>query len=95
MTSKQDGEGPAIPKQHHEQAQRYLKGGGVSCPFCGSEGVEGGFIEIDCGRACQRIGCNQCKQAWRDGYTLDSVMFEAGEGEEFIYKDDPAPAQDP
>lgn len=83
------------PKQQHELAQKYLKDQGARCPFCGSEDVEGGFVEIDCRRAYQKVRCNACNQAWHDGYTLDSVMFEADEGEEFIYKDDPPPGPGP
>lgn len=32
-----------------EQKQAYIDAGGVRCPFCGSSGIQGGFVEIDSG----------------------------------------------
>ena len=51
----------------------YIEKGGVGCLFCGSDNIEGGFIEIDVGRALQKIGCNECSAEWQDVYKLVDV----------------------
>ncbi len=62
----------------NDAKQRYLKGRGTHCPFCGSEQIEGSHVEVDGGRAVQPIGCLICDKEWSDIYTLDDVV--AGEG---------------
>ncbi|VBB44987.1 conserved hypothetical protein [uncultured Desulfatiglans sp.] len=53
--------------------QSYLKGKGLSCPYCGSLSIQGGFVEIDSGKAYQRMLCTECKQSWQDIYELMDV----------------------
>lgn len=45
-----------------------------SCPFCGSEDVEGDFVETDSSEAWQPVTCNNCGKGWNDLYKL--VGFE-------------------
>ena len=52
---------------------RYLENGGVRCPFCDSDDLEGGFIEVDEGGACQEVRCLACERRWRDSYKLVDV----------------------
>lgn len=56
-----------------EQRKKYLKEGGVNCPFCGSEDIEGGHIDIDAGGAWQHITCLNCEKRWNDMYVLTDV----------------------
>ena len=55
------------------QRDRYLKQGGVRCPFCNSEKISGGSMELEAGAAYQDIGCCDCKRIWQDVYTLDGI----------------------
>lgn len=71
----------------HEQAQKYLNGLGVKCPYCGSEDIQGDSFEVDAGRLYQPVSCLSCGQRWHDGYSLDSVADDSGEGE-FHYRED-------
>lgn len=50
--------------------RRYRKEGGAHCPFCRSDAIEGGSIEIGNGLAIQEMGCNDCGKAWADTYHL-------------------------
>ena len=52
----------------------YIEGKGVTCPFCGSPQIEGGFVEIDAGKALQEIGCTECHESWQDVYELIDVV---------------------
>ena len=70
-----------------ELAQKYVQAGGVKCPFCDSQDIEGGSVEIDSGRAYQKVSCHKCGKAWHDGYTLDSLLFEGND--DFTYPNDP------
>jgi len=40
------------------------------CPYCGSNDISGGFVEIDSGEANQKIDCMDCGKRWRDVYRL-------------------------
>ena len=51
----------------------HIKGKGLSCPFCGSALIRGGFIEIEEGKAFQQMGCTECEAEWQDVYELIDV----------------------
>jgi hypothetical protein len=51
----------------------YIEHGGVSCPFCKSEDIEGGSVETDQGGAFQPVACNACGAEWNDVYELTTV----------------------
>ena len=57
----------------------YIKGGGLVCPFCGFESLEGGFVEVDAGKAFQTVRCGNCHNKWEDVYELVD-MIEGREG---------------
>ncbi|MHC4093936.1 MAG: hypothetical protein ACYSVY_27300 [Planctomycetota bacterium] len=57
--------------------RRYLDGGGVHCPFCESDDIEGGFVEIDAGYTHQSIHCLKCGKEWNDVYKLHDVEERA------------------
>ncbi|MBT3255223.1 MAG: hypothetical protein HN366_02025 [Deltaproteobacteria bacterium] len=48
----------------------YIKEKGITCPFCGSLSIEGGFIEIDTGKAFQKMSCAECEAKWQNIYKL-------------------------
>jgi len=54
--------------------QTHIKGKGLSCPFCGSLSIQGGFIEIEEGKAYQRMGCTECEAHWQDIYELINMI---------------------
>ena len=67
-----------------EREQKYLRNEGSKCPYCGEETIEGhGSVEIDNGRAWQKVGCTECENNWIDIYTLtgmqqDLFVFSVG-----------------
>ena len=66
-----------------EQANTYVQEGGVHCPACGSEGIEGTFVTTGGGEASQEMRCLACEARWTDIYTLHSVLIDreaAGKG---------------
>ena len=54
--------------------QLHIKGKGLSCPFCGSSSIQGGFIEIETGKAFQKMGCTACEAHWQDVYELIDMI---------------------
>lgn len=48
----------------------HIAAGGDSCPVCGSDETEGGFVETGGGEAVQKVYCLACRSSWVDGYTL-------------------------
>jgi hypothetical protein len=70
---------PAEPVTDLTEAEKaeYLKGGRDCCPKCGCDIVEGGFVEIDEGRAFQEVSCNDCPAEWKDVYTINDVFMTA------------------
>ena len=58
-----------------EQVNRYVNGGGGTCPFCGSQQFDGeeSVIEDD-GYASQAVTCVKCDKQWTDVYQLVGVV---------------------
>ena len=53
--------------------RRYLRTHGVRCPYCRSDQIEGGAIDVDCGQAIQPVTCLSCGKRWRDIYVLNDI----------------------
>lgn len=53
-----------------ETNKEYCEHGGVHCPYCGSEDIDGGSIEINLAGAWQSITCLSCDKEWTDIYKL-------------------------
>lgn len=51
----------------------YLKTGGIFCPFCKSDDIEGSAVDIVGSEAVQEVSCVRCNGAWRDTYRLHAV----------------------
>lgn len=79
-----------MPKLTPDQ---YRDSGGVRCPNCGSENIEGQGVEVDQGSCYQPCGCNDCDAEWNDVYQLlgydDLEVPNAEEEEEEEDDDDP------
>jgi len=60
-----------------EQKRKYLNGGYGKCPFCGSDAIEGGFIEVDGDSCWQPVTCTDCGKRWNDIYRLADVEEKA------------------
>lgn len=62
-------------KQEVDERQgAYLRLGGTHCPFCDSEEITGGEVNIDAGTATQEVGCDNCNQEWKDLYRLEGFI---------------------
>lgn len=48
----------------------YVRIGGVRCPHCRSEDIEGGQFEVEAGDVWQPVWCRACGQKWEDIYKL-------------------------
>jgi uncharacterized Zn finger protein len=51
-------------------SEEYAKTGGGMCPFCGGATLEGHEVEIQEGKAWQRVDCDDCGKSWADNYVL-------------------------
>ena len=64
-------------------SEEYRDKGGVRCPACLSEELDGGPVHVDAGIAWQTILCQFCGANWSDTYTLTGYTnFESGSGNE-------------
>ena len=61
------------------ETDRYVKDGGVNCPYCQSDQIEGDGVEVDAGRAWQEMFCPNCEKSWTDRYTLTSIEYVEGQ----------------
>lgn len=76
-----------IPAFETEKAfeARYLDAAGTVCPFCGSDEITGGFVEIDGGLAEQEMMCLDCESVWHDLYSLSHIeSVNLGLGPRFL-----------
>ena len=56
------------------KSKKYFERGGQVCPFCGSNKIEQGFVEVDKGAAYQESCCNDCSGYWEAIYKLDDIL---------------------
>ena len=56
-----------------EMAANYITNGGENCPFCNEEGLTGESFDVEGKFAAQEMGCDNCNQAWIDGWRRISV----------------------
>ena len=72
-------------------AAKYLKNGGIVCPNCGSEDIEGDSVDIDVQHATQPLHCLVCEEEWDDLYTLTGVRAipEGCDTLEYFFTDTP------
>ena len=56
------------------QKKKYVANGGVNCPVCNSENIEGSHMEADAGGAWQEVYCSDCGENWQDVYRLVDVF---------------------
>jgi len=50
--------------------EEYVNSGGCCCPFCRSQDIEGGSVDVDAGGASQECWCKACDRSWVDSYVL-------------------------
>lgn len=69
-----------------EQANNYLRNGGVECPYCGSENIQG--VNRDMVGGCYFIDmeCDDCNHQWTEGYQLFEIYDE--NDTQFGYKEE-------
>lgn len=46
-----------------------------TCPRCGSDEVDGGFVETGGGSAVQTLSCNACDECWKNVYDFSAVYL--------------------
>ena len=46
---------------------------GSTCPYCGSDAITGGSVDIEGAGASQEVSCQECGRSWRDVYRLVNV----------------------
>jgi len=54
----------------------YLEHGGMYCPRCREDDIEGGMMEVDGQYASQRIKCNGCGLVYFEHFQLISFSLE-------------------
>ena len=50
--------------------EKYLASGGLNCPVCGKDNLEGDSIDISKAGSSQEVYCLDCESSWTDLYTL-------------------------
>ncbi len=53
--------------------ERYIDGGGLSCPVCNSSNLGSKPIEGRSWGLTQEVYCNDCEAEWMDVYKLHSI----------------------
>ena len=59
-----------------EARKKYLEVDSRSCPFCGSDQIEGGSYDSEGSCIYQKIGCLECEESWYDQYELKDDQYE-------------------
>ena len=64
---------------------QYVSHGGIHCPRCNENSIEGDSVEIDGPIAWQNVNCTACGLEWTDHYKLTGInnVFDSEINEEF------------
>jgi len=68
------GQGINIRALTKKERNAYLKDTKGCCPFCKSNDIVGGPVEIGKNSAFQSVSCTDCGRDWQDIYTLTGVQ---------------------
>ena len=56
-----------------KQKADYIQSGGVCCPYCGSDQIEGDSYDHQEGCVTQEICCLSCDKSWTDVHSLTHI----------------------
>jgi len=59
-----------------EAKKKYIKSGGVQCPYCDSPDIEGKglrYVSFTEDQAYEEVECNDCHKEWTDNYKLIGI----------------------
>jgi hypothetical protein len=65
-----------------EQKAAYVSGGGLKCPVCQSNNLDGGDTDLDGPVIRADSTCLDCKAVWVDVYTLSDIEKVSSNEEE-------------
>ena len=69
-------------KLHCLSSKEYVEKGGLRCPYCNREDIEGDCkVSTDVGMAWQDMSCIDCNAEWRDEYSLTGYSTFGDEDE--------------
>jgi len=68
-----------MAKLTDEQRAAYIKNGGLRCPFCSSENIDGIENNFDSGFMSQVVICTNCNESWSDVYKLVGITPDEDE----------------
>jgi hypothetical protein len=81
VTETQTSAGIVVPEDSNptvvaakSKIAAYVAGGGVECPFCGCENLDGESVETGEGAAEQVVNCTDCGSSWTDSYKLVGLL---------------------
>jgi len=72
----------------NEQIDKYLDNS-YCCPFCGSEDLEWGPIDIEDTEAYQEVTCQGCGKEWQDVYKQTAPLYTDDKGDWHGYEYQP------
>ena len=58
-----------------KQQAEYIKNSNT-CPYCGSEALDGDYFEQEDNFGWRDVVCNACKRRWQDLFTLTGIAEE-------------------
>ena len=57
-----------------DQKRKYLQQRFGHCPYCDSDNIEGGQVDVEGNRAFQAVRCLACDRHWEDEYVLSGIV---------------------
>ena len=54
--------------------KQYAEAGGIICPYCKSNSIEGGKAEFEGDTVYANVTCLDCEKEWTDQFTLTGYL---------------------
>jgi len=58
----------------NQNIETYIQEGGIRCPSCYSNEIQGDQLSIEAGKASQTMFCLSCHATWIDIYILNNII---------------------
>jgi len=71
------------PRLTRQAQAAYIEGGGVRCPFCGKDNLEGGSFNSECCYSWQNVNCVDCGSEWQDVFQI-AFLADKDDGEPLV-----------
>ena len=68
-------ENELVERLNEQREKDYMARGGLYCPFCNSDNIDGGHFQADNLEAWRTVVCGDCGEEWTELFDLVGIEY--------------------